>query len=48
MNRSNTSQKKADLVGSFLRPERLKVARADYESGKITLKELGKTEDERF
>ena len=49
MNASSvTLQKKADLVGSFLRPERLKTARADYESGKITLEELTKTEDEEI
>ena len=29
-----------DYVGSFLRPERLKKARADYESGKINKAEL--------
>lgn len=27
---------KFDIVGSFLRPERIKEARADYATGKIT------------
>lgn len=35
-----------DYVGSFLRPERLKKARADYESGNITREELTAIEDE--
>lgn len=34
-----------DFVGSFLRPERLKQARADFEKGKITAQELKKVED---
>ncbi len=34
-----------DYVGSFLRPESLKKARADFESGRITAEELKKTED---
>ncbi len=37
---------KAELVGSFLRPEKLKTARADFEAGKITQEELTKVEDE--
>ena len=35
-----------DYVGSFLRPERLKKARADYESGKINKAELTAVEDD--
>ena len=35
-----------DFVGSFLRPERLKKARADYESGKINKAELTAVEDD--
>ena len=35
-----------DYVGSFLRPERLKKARADYESGKINKAELIAVEDD--
>ncbi|MGN0364128.1 MAG: 5-methyltetrahydropteroyltriglutamate--homocysteine S-methyltransferase [Bilifractor sp.] len=34
-----------DFVGSFLRPERLKEARAAFEEGKITAQELKKVED---
>ena len=34
-----------DYVGSFLRPEELKKARADYEAGTITKEELTKVED---
>lgn len=34
-----------DFVGSFLRPEYLKKARADYEAGTINAEELKKTED---
>ena len=46
---SNTkTQQRADLVGSFLRPERLKSARADYETGKISRDELTKVEDEEI
>ncbi|NLZ81184.1 MAG: 5-methyltetrahydropteroyltriglutamate--homocysteine methyltransferase, partial [Clostridiales bacterium] len=37
---------KFDIVGSFLRPEELKQARADYECGKITAEELRELEDE--
>ena len=36
---------KADIVGSFLRPEELKKARADYQAKKITAKELKTVED---
>ncbi len=35
-----------DVVGSFLRPERLKEARRDFEAKKITFEELTKIEDE--
>lgn len=35
-----------DMVGSFLRPEYLKKARADFEEGRITGEELTKIEDE--
>jgi methionine synthase II (cobalamin-independent) len=35
-----------DYVGSFLRPEKLKQARADYAEGKITQAELTAVEDE--
>ena len=35
-----------DFVGSFLRPERLKKARADYEQGNISKEELTKVEDD--
>lgn len=35
-----------DVVGSFLRPEKLKKARADYEAKKITADELKQVEDE--
>ena len=34
-----------DTVGSFLRTERLKKARNDFEKGKIDKKELEKVED---
>ncbi len=37
-----------DHVGSFLRPERLKVARCDYEAGKMSFEELTKMEDEEI
>ncbi len=35
-----------DYVGSFLRPERLKKARADFESGMINPSQLKEVEDE--
>ena len=35
-----------DYVGSFLRPERLKKARRDFENNTINAKELKKVEDE--
>ena len=31
-----------DYVGSFLRPEKLKKARADFEAGKITREQIGR------
>ena len=34
-----------DVVGSFLRPAKLKEARADFEQGKITADELKEVED---
>lgn len=37
---------RADHVGSFLRPEKLKQARADFAAGKITADELRQVEDE--
>lgn len=39
---------KYDFVGSFLRPERLKKARADYAEGNITINDLTKIEDEEI
>ena len=39
---------RADLVGSFLRPERLKAARAGFEAGKLTAAELTEVEDEEI
>lgn len=36
---------RADVVGSYLRPENLKQARADFEAGTITAKQLRATED---
>ena len=37
-----------DTVGSFLRTEKLKKARNDFEKGKIDKKELEKVEDEEI
>lgn len=39
---------KADHVGSFLRPERLKLARLQHENGEITAEELRRIEDEEI
>lgn len=39
---------RADVVGSFLRPERLKEARLKYAQGKITAVELKEVEDEEI
>ncbi len=44
----NNSPFRYDYVGSFLRPERLKKARADWECGKITQKELTQIENEEI
>lgn len=46
MSTSDSTFQKADLVGSFLRPEKLKKARADYEAGTIDVDELTQVEDE--
>ena len=35
-----------DYVGSFLRPEKLKKARAEFDKGTITREELTNVEDE--
>ena len=35
-----------DYVGSFLRPEKLKQARADFEAGAITSRQLKEVEDQ--
>lgn len=45
MSKTNTPFR-YDYVGSFLRPERLKKARADYENKLITAEELKQVEDE--
>lgn len=37
-----------DIVGSFLRPEKLKQARADFDAGKIDFEALTKIEDEEI
>lgn len=37
-----------DYVGSFLRPENLKKARANYKAGKISAEELKQVEDEEI
>lgn len=39
---------KTDTVGSFLRPERLKIAREQFSHGKISRQELTKIEDEEI
>ena len=39
---------RADIVGSFLRPERLKKARKDFESGLLSPAELQQIEDEEI
>ena len=48
MSTIKTVLQRADLVGSFLRPEKLKTARADYEAGKISGEELTQVEDEEI
>lgn len=37
---------RADVVGSFLRPQALKSARAQFEAGDITTEQLRQIEDE--
>ena len=37
-----------DYVGSFLRPEKLKVAREKFQNNEITQEELKKVEDSTF
>ena len=39
---------RADIVGSFLRPERLKKARKDFESGLLSPAALQQIEDEEI
>ena len=41
-------QIKYDIVGSFLRPEAIKKARAEFKSGAITREDLKKVEDEEI
>lgn len=45
MESKNNALFRADVVGSFLRPEELKKARADYQAKKITAEELKAVED---
>lgn len=45
MGSKNNAPFRADVVGSFLRPEELKKARADYQAKKITAEELKIVED---
>ena len=42
---SNQAPFRYDIVGSFLRPEYLKDARAEFTEGKITGEQLKETED---
>ncbi len=46
MSKRQYSPFRADVVGSFLRPERLKEARKNFEANKISKEELTKIEDE--
>ena len=39
---------KYDIVGSFLRPERLKKSREDYSNGQISIDDLRKVENEEI
>lgn len=48
MSTTNHATCKADTVGSFLRPERLKTAREQFTQGKISQQELTKVEDEEI
>jgi len=43
---NKTTPFRFDYVGSFLRPEKLKKARADFEAGSINIEELKKVEDD--
>ncbi|MGO3727910.1 5-methyltetrahydropteroyltriglutamate--homocysteine S-methyltransferase [Enterococcus viikkiensis] len=45
MTKRTTSPFRFDIVGSFLRPEELKTARASFEAGKLTQEALTKIED---
>ncbi|MBU5365902.1 5-methyltetrahydropteroyltriglutamate--homocysteine S-methyltransferase [Enterococcus devriesei] len=46
MTKRTTSPFRYDIVGSFLRPEKLKAARKDFEAGKLSQAELTAVEDE--
>ncbi len=43
-----TAPHRFDIVGSFLRPEPLKVARADFKAGKITKEQLTEVENQEI
>ncbi len=45
MNKTNNAPFRADIVGSFLRPQELKEARAAFANGDITADKLKETED---
>lgn len=45
-NKETITMNRYDYVGSFLRPERLKKARRDFENNTINAEELKKIEDE--
>ena len=45
MSKNITSPYRYDFVGSFLRPDYLKQARADFEKGNITAEQLKNVED---
>ena len=45
---SNQAPFRYDVVGSFLRPEYLKDARAKFAEGKITEEQLKETEDKEY
>ncbi|MGX7205644.1 5-methyltetrahydropteroyltriglutamate--homocysteine S-methyltransferase [Enterococcus pingfangensis] len=46
MTKRTTSPFRYDIVGSFLRPDKLKTARTAFEAGELTQAELTKVEDE--
>lgn len=46
MTKRTTSPFRYDIVGSFLRPDKLKAARKDFEVGKLSQEELTEVEDE--